>query len=91
MAERFILWRPGRRLAFRVEQSAVGSLVAMVEDYELRPIDEDACEVTWRIGLELGGVLRLLSPVVSLGLYLLCRRGLANFDSYLAEAGEKYT
>lgn len=61
--EEFLAWEPERRFAFTVTSSTRPGLRSMVEDIRITPDGDQACTVTYTMGIEpFGG--KLLRPVV---------------------------
>jgi len=62
--EYFFLYEAGQHMAFRFEQGEMKAVGALVEDYRVQPTGENTCELTWTIGMELRGILKLLTPLL---------------------------
>ncbi len=80
-AERFLAWEPGRRMAFRFEQSSTSSLEAFLEDYLIEPTPQ-GCVLTWTLANRLGGVARRASFATAPVMNLMFRRFLRNLRRY---------
>lgn len=62
--ERFFLYEPGQHMAFRFEQGEMKAVSALVEDYAVKSTGENTCELTWIVGMELRGLLKILTPIL---------------------------
>ncbi|MDG1205081.1 MAG: SRPBCC family protein [Pseudomonadales bacterium] len=62
--ERFFLYEHGEHMAFRFEQGEMKAVSALVEDYAVKSTGVNTCELTWTIGMELRGVLKILTPIL---------------------------
>jgi hypothetical protein len=65
--EEFIAWEPGKRIAFRFNETTNARLQALAEDYRVEETDT-GCRLTWTMILEIKGipgvVMRLFAPVM---------------------------
>ena len=55
LEEVFWTWEPGRRMGFAITAASSGALRALVETYDITPLDEGRCRLRWEMGLELSG------------------------------------
>jgi hypothetical protein len=65
VSEYFFHWEQNQRFAFYFKEGEV-TIRGFAEDYQLKPITPESCEVIWRYAFELPGLLRLLHPLVRL-------------------------
>lgn len=49
--ERFLIWEPGRRMSFFVERSTF-PMRAFAEDFQITPVSESECVLTWVTAIE---------------------------------------
>lgn len=66
--EEFIAWEPGRRMAFRFNQTVAGGPVAFAEDYVVAPAGEGTSRVQWTMAMSLTGIAGRLTPVTRVGM-----------------------
>ncbi|MBT4160801.1 MAG: hypothetical protein HOC70_01110 [Gammaproteobacteria bacterium] len=83
--EQFLLWEQDRRMVFRIENGDVGLLGALLEDYTVKPIGDDACEFTWTIAYELSGWLRFFTPLLSVLVRLLFKKMVGDFQQMVVD------
>ncbi len=80
--EYFLAWTPSEHMAFRFEQGEMKAVSVLVEDYRVRSISATECELSWTIGMQLRGALKLLTPILG----IVMRR---QFGGMLAELGRR--
>lgn len=86
--ERFIIWEPGRRMAFFVEQSTF-PMRAFAEDFQMNPVSQDECTLTWTTGIE--GRPRILGPSIGVAIRANCNRALGNLAKFLTDEKEHFS
>lgn len=62
--ERFFLYEHGKHMAFRFEQGEMKVIGALVEDYLVKSTGQKSCELNWTIGMELRGLLKIMTPIL---------------------------
>ncbi len=77
--EVFIAWERGERMAFCFTHASSSVIVAFAEDYQVTPLPEGGCRVTWRMAMENKGVSALLMPVTGVFMRMMLKRWLKNF------------
>lgn len=81
--EEFLVWEPGRRLAFRFNASSTSTLSAFLEDYRIEPTGS-GCRLTWTLAQELSGPSKVLAPLTGPLCNLAFRRFLKNLQRLTA-------
>ena len=61
--ERFLVWEPGKRLAFTVYGITLPLLHAMIEDLSFEPVGERATRFTWTAYYAPSLLMRLIHPI----------------------------
>ena len=51
-------------MAFRFEQGEMKVIGALVEDYLVKSTGQKSCELNWTIGMELRGLLKIMTPIL---------------------------
>ena len=60
--ERFWAWEQNRHMGFVVTASSSGMTRALIESYEVTPIDARSCTLRWRMAMELSSPLSFVAP-----------------------------
>jgi ribosome-associated toxin RatA of RatAB toxin-antitoxin module len=47
--EKFDVWEPGRRMAFRVERATEPIFWSFAESYDIEPVGDGRCRLTWTV------------------------------------------
>ena len=76
--EVFVTWEDGKQMAFYIEGGSTGMFDAFFEDYAVKPLGEGRCMLTWRVGIRMRGISRLIGPLVGFVL----KRGAQNFAKF---------
>ena len=82
--EEFLVWEPGRQLAFRFNTSATKSLGAFLENYRLEPV-AGGTRLTWELGMELAGPSKVFSPLTRPVTNAMFRRFLRDLQKLCAD------
>ena len=61
--ERFLVWEPGKRLAFCMYGITLPLVKAMVEDITLEPVGDHATRMTWKAHYEPSLLMRIIHPL----------------------------
>jgi uncharacterized protein YndB with AHSA1/START domain len=80
--ERFLVWEPGKRMAFCMYAVTLPLLKAMVEDLTFEPEGEGKTRFTWRAHYDPSLLTRLIHPIVRMifsKLFANSTRGLAAY------------
>jgi uncharacterized protein YndB with AHSA1/START domain len=81
--EEFIAWDPGRRMAFRFDQTVAGGPTAFAEDYLLAPVSDGRTRVQWTMAMELPGVAGRMLPVTRVAIRRMNAHMLGQFRRYV--------
>ena len=63
--EDFLIWEENSRFTFRFIRCDIPFAKALMEDFELIDLEDGYCQLKWTIVFEFGGLLRLLSGVLT--------------------------
>ena len=83
--ERFIAWERGRRFSFTMLESNLPILSAMVEDWQLAPV-EGGTRVDYAVGFDLPGWVRPLKGILLWKFRPLFEKALPNLEEYLRKS-----
>jgi hypothetical protein len=83
--ERFLVWQPGRRLAFTVTEASLPLVDKLVEDFVLQPTNAGTTRLTWRIHYRPTWWLRPLHAVMRLVFGRLFARSVDGLAAYLSK------
>ena len=61
--ERFLVWEPGKRLAFTMFGITLPLVKAMVEDLTFEPVGDRATRMTWRAHYEPSLLMKIIHPI----------------------------
>jgi len=64
-SEEFLVWEPGRQMAFRFNEASEKSIRAFAERYDVVPTGQ-GCRLTWTLALEVAGPGRYFMPLSGL-------------------------
>lgn len=82
--EEFLVWEPGRRMAFRFNASSTAAVAAFAEEYVVEPTAQ-GCRLTWTLANRLAGPARLTGALGRPVMNATFRRFLANLRRYTDE------
>lgn len=82
--EEFLVWEPGRQLAFRFNSSGTKTLRAFLENYRLEPV-AGGTRLTWELGMDTGGASKLFAPISRAFTNAMFRRFLRNLRELCAD------
>lgn len=77
--EEFLVWEPGKQMAFRFNTSATKTLNAFLENYLLEPI-AGGTRLTWELGMDTGGASKIFAPISTPITNFMFRRFLKNLQ-----------
>ncbi len=83
--ERFIAWERGKRFSFTMLQSNLPILSAMVEDWQLTPV-EGGTRVDYKVGFDLPAWVKPLRGVLLWKFRPLFEKALPNLEEYLRKS-----
>lgn len=86
--EQFVLWQPGRRLAFAAIEASLPLVRKLVEDFKLDPTSDGGTRLAWRVHYEPTWYMRPLHPVLRLVFGRLFARSLDGLRAYLRASAE---
>jgi len=84
--EEFLAWEPGRRMAFRFNQTVKGGPTAFAEDYLVTDLRDGRSLVEWTMAMTLSGPSERLAPVIAPVMRRVNRHMLRQFRAHV-EAG----
>ena len=81
--EEFLAWEPGRRMAFRFNETVKGGPMAFAEDYLVTDLGNGRSRVDWTMAMTLPGISGRLSPAIRLAMKPMNRHMLRQFGKYV--------
>ena len=81
--EEFIAWDPGRRMAFRFNQTIKGGPSAFAEDYLVTDLRDGRSLVEWTMAMTLSGISARFAPVTGQAMGPANRAMLRKFRTYV--------
>lgn len=88
--EYFFEWEQDRLMAFRFERSPLPLIEAFAERWQIDPVSDDECELTWTYGLEARGPLKAAHAMIAKGLPIASQKWLDQLAEYVAAHAERY-
>jgi hypothetical protein len=81
LEEKFVIWEPGRRMAFHVLWMTIPLVSAFTEDFEVTP-SETGCTLRWDVRYEARRPFRWLRPVLDPTFKRMFDRGVAALPAF---------
>ena len=81
--EEFVAWDPGRRMAFRFNQTIKGGPSAFAEDYVVTDLRDGRSLVEWTMAMTLSGISARFAPVTGPAMGPANRAMLRKFRTYV--------
>lgn len=88
--EYYFEWEQDRLMGFRFVSGPLPVIDAFAERWQIEPISETECDVTWTYGLQARGPLKAVHPVIAKGLPLASGKWLDQLAEYVEKHAGDY-